>query len=68
MRKQKRAVSVGVKCGKLDEACKRYGLGRSAMRETARTAGAIVHIGRSLLIDFETMDGYINTLKGAENG
>lgn len=54
--------------GRVEMACKRYGLGYRSMRTEAQKAGAVVKIGRSVLINYETMDEYFRTLaKGAMN-
>ena len=44
---------------RIADACQRYSLGKDTMRQTAATAGAVIRIGKVLLIDTETMDNYL---------
>ena len=62
--RKRQPVEVEPKSGRMEESCKRYGLGRSAMREAADKAGAVVKVGRSYLINFDVMDKYIDDLTG----
>lgn len=48
-----------IKYGRLADACKRYSLGENTMRQVARDAGAVVHVGRACLINFSKVDEYI---------
>ena len=61
-----RETSAQVTTGRIEEACSRYGLGRKSMRETAEKAGAIVKLGRVLLIHYGKMDKYLESLAGKE--
>lgn len=38
-------VHLETKMGRIDQACKRYGLGRCTMQKFAREAGAVVKVG-----------------------
>lgn len=51
-----------VKTGKIDQACARYGLGRNTMRKTAQDAGAIIRLGKCLLINFSKVDAYMDQM------
>ncbi len=55
-----------VKCGKLDEACRRYSLGRTSMRNLGSQAGAIVWIGKSVLYNFSILDSYFDSISGGD--
>lgn len=54
-----------IKTGRVDQACLRYGLGRDAMYQVAKDAGADIRIGRSFLINFTIMDKYFDSISGA---
>ena len=49
-------------CGGIDEACSRYGLGKSTMRKVAADAGAIIRIGKRLLVNYSRVDQYMNSI------
>lgn len=49
-----------IKTGRERDAMKRYGLGRTKLREVAAAAGAVVKFGKAYRIDFEVMDKYVN--------
>jgi len=51
-----------VKTGGLMDACARYGLGRDSMRKVAEDAGAIIRIGKRLLVNYERVDLYMNSI------
>ena len=55
-------ADTSMKCGRLPEACRRYGLGRNAMRSLAQAASAEIKLGRSYLINFEKVDAYMDSL------
>ena len=57
-------VETGQKCGRIDEACKRYGLGESSMRRLADEIGAVVRVGRVYLVNFDLMDRYMDEKTG----
>lgn len=63
MEKRER-VNAGQKCGRTEEACKRYGLGVNSLRKLADEAGAVVRVGRAYLINFDILDQYIDNLSG----
>ncbi len=48
--------------GRIDDACRRYGLGRNTLRQIAKEAGATIHIGRTVLFNFMILDEYLNSL------
>ena len=49
-------MGIEVKTGRIEQACARYGVGRSTMRQIAEKSGAIRRIGRNYLIDFQAVD------------
>ncbi len=57
-------LGVDTKSGRLEQACARYGVGRNTMRRIAEEAGAVIHIGRIYLINFEIMDNHMDLLSG----
>lgn len=61
-----RETSTQATTGRIDEACSRYGLGRRSMRETAEKAGAIVKLGRVLLIHYGKVDKYLESLASTQ--
>ena len=52
------------KSGRIEQACARYGVGRSTMRNIAKEAGAEVKIGKCYLINFSKVDDYMDSLSG----
>lgn len=61
MREMKRETP-GIKTGKIDQACARYGLGRNTMRKVAIEAGAEIKIGKCYLINFTKVDAYMDKI------
>lgn len=61
-RKRIRALPE-IKTGRIDEAMRRYSLGRDKTRSIAKDAGAVVKVGGVCLYDFEKMDAYIDKLR-----
>lgn len=55
-------TEVEIKCGRINDAMRRYGIGSGAMRQLAKAARAEIKLGRSYLIDFEKVDAYLETL------
>ena len=53
-------AEIDIRTGGIDEACARDGLGRASMRRVAEDAGAIIRIGRRLLINFARVDDYMD--------
>ena len=51
-----------VKTGGIDDACARYGLGKASMRKVAEDAGAIIRIGKRLLVNYAKVDMYMNSI------
>ncbi|MFR3344079.1 MAG: DUF6462 family protein [Anaerobutyricum sp.] len=39
-------AKINPKTGRIDQACERYGVGRSTMRRIAEESGAVVRVGR----------------------
>lgn len=62
MRKRENACTVEAKTGSIDEACQRYGLGKATMRRVAEDAGAVIRIGRRLLVNFARVDAFMDGL------
>ena len=52
--------TVEVKTGTVSQAKARYNIGRDSVIQLAEDAGAIVHIGRRVLINFTKLDQYID--------
>ena len=50
------------KTGRIDSACMRYGLGKNTMRQLAEQAGAVIKVGRVVLINFSIMDAYFDRM------
>ncbi len=59
---QNTRVEPEIKTGKLDQACQRYNLGRNYMRQVAEDAGAVIRVGKSLLINFDKVDKYMDAM------
>lgn len=57
-------LGVGIKTGRIEQACQRYGVGRNTMRQIAEDANAVIRIGRNYLIDFPKVDKYMDALSG----
>ena len=56
-------VETEVKTGRVPEAMKRYGLGRDTVRKTAESAGAVIKLGKTYLIDYGVMDAYLDKMR-----
>lgn len=63
MNRRQGSTETAVKTGRMTEAVKRYGVGKTTMRRLAAEAGAAVKVGRSYLIDFGVMDRYMDTMR-----
>lgn len=61
MRKMER-TSPEVKTGRIEQACERYGIGKSSMRQVAEDAEAVIRIGKSYLINFTKVDAYMDRI------
>lgn len=48
--------------GRIDDAIKRYGLGRNSMREVGKAAKAEIRIGKAVLYNFRRIDDYLDQL------
>ena len=55
-------TKINPKTGRIDQACERYGVGRSAMRRIAEESGAVVRVGRTYLINYSKVDQYMDEL------
>ena len=64
MRSRMVKMAPNAKLGILDDACARYGFGRSKMRQIAEDAGAIVKIGRCVRLNFSILDKYFDEFAG----
>ena len=62
MRKRPEITGNDVKTGGIDDACARYGLGKANMRKVAEDAGAIIRIGKRLLVNYAKVDTYMNSI------
>ena len=62
MRKRPEITGNDVKTGGIDDACARYGLGKASMRKVAEDAGAIIRIGKRLLVNYAKVDTYMNSI------
>lgn len=61
MNERKKTESDVVVTGRIEEAMKRYGLGRSSIRTLAKNAKAEIKFGRSYLINFKRVDEYLDS-------
>lgn len=57
-----KTMEPSIHSGKLEQACHRYGLGKNTMRQVADDAGAVIKIGKCLLINFPKVDKYLDSL------
>ena len=64
MNKRIQNDSSEVKSGRLEQAGARYGLGKHSMRNVAESAGAVIRVGRSYLINYTLVDIYLDHLSG----
>lgn len=65
MQKRKKnygGMAIDAVSGGIDEACMRYGLGKTTMRKVAEDANAIIRIDRRLLINYMKVDTYMNAI------
>lgn len=62
------AETIEARTGGIDEACARYGLGKASMRKVAEDAGAIIRIGKRLLINYSKVDFYFDSISGLQGG
>ena len=56
-------AKINPKTGRIDQACERYGVGRSTMRRIAEESGAVVRVGRTYLINYSKVDQYISIVR-----
>ncbi|MCD8325760.1 MAG: DUF6462 family protein [Lachnospiraceae bacterium] len=52
--------------GRIEDACKRYGLGRTSMKSVAAAAGAEIKIGKSYLVNYAKVDAYMDSISGVQ--
>lgn len=50
--------------GDILSACKRYSIGRHLLMKEAQAAGAIIRIGRRVIINYTILDRHFDTLSG----
>ena len=51
-----------MKCGRIDEGCKRYGFGKVTMRRVGEDANAIIRLGKCVLYNFTIIDKYLDSI------
>lgn len=59
-----KGLNEGARTLRIPGACQRYNLGSGTMRKVAEDAGAIIRIGRCVLIDCEKVDSYLSAKAG----
>ena len=59
---QRKRRNADVRFGSLDDGSGRYSLGITTLKRIAQEQGALVRIGRRVLVDFEKMDAYFKAL------
>ena len=47
---------------KIEEACRRYSLGRNTMRKVAKESGSVVRVGKRYMINITELDIYLDSL------
>lgn len=63
MRQRDTVVNLSdMRTGRIDDAVKRYGLGRNSMREVGKAAKAEIRIGKAVLYNFRKIDEYMDSL------
>lgn len=62
MRKKPDPMKDTQKSGSVDDACARYGVGKNSMRQIAEDAGAVIRIGRRVLVNYTKVDTYLDAL------
>ena len=55
-------LGIESKAERIEQACARYGVGRTTMRNIAREAGAEVKVGKCYLINFSKVDAFIDSI------
>lgn len=60
MTKNDNEAVIQQKSGRMPDACKRYGLGRTKMKEVAMAAGAEIKIDGTYLINYTKVDAYMD--------
>lgn len=55
-------LGIESKAGRIEQACARYGVGKTTMRNIAREAGAEVKVGKCYLINFSKVDAFIDSI------
>ena len=62
--RKERDYNIFQKSGRINQACMRYGVGKTTMRNIAKEAEAEIKIGKCYLINFSKVDAYIDSLSG----
>lgn len=62
MQKRTAFTEPEVKTGRINDAMRRYGLGRDSMKQLARAAAAEIKIGRTYLVNFDRVDKYLESV------
>lgn len=60
MKRRTDIEAVEQKCGRIDDAMRRYGVGRDTMRQLAKAAAAEIRIGRTYLVNYDRVDKYLD--------
>ena len=55
-------LSETARFGSLTECQQRYGFGQAKVREIAKAAGAVCHVGRAARYNFARIDAYLDSL------
>ena len=50
------------KTGRIEQACLRYGVGKSTMRQIATNAGAVIRVGKTYLVNYTKVDAYMDAI------
>ena len=51
-----------MRTGRVDDGCRRYGVGRNTMREIGKAAKAEIRFGKSVLYNFGKIDAYMDQI------
>ena len=64
--RKERDYNICQKSGRINQACMRYGVGKTTMRNIAKEAEAEaeIKIGKCYLINFSKVDDYMDSLSG----
>jgi len=56
-----------IRMARVEEAAKRYSVGKMTMRTLAEEAGAVCRVGKVVLINLKKMDSYFDAMSGSDN-